>query len=40
MTAVALIVLGYLGVIAAFGWWGVAGVALHVGVVLAGLPRR
>lgn len=39
MAAVAIIG-GYVCLIAAFGWWGVAAVALHVGVTVLGTWRR
>lgn len=38
--AVAAILLGYAGIVYAFGWWGVAGIALHVGVILLGMRRK
>ena len=37
--AAAAIVLGYLGIIQAAGWWGVAAAGLHLLVLLAGCWR-
>ncbi len=40
MMAIGLILLGYAGVLAAFGWYGLVGIALHVGLMLLATWRK
>lgn len=37
--AMAIVVLGYIVIVAMFGWWGIAAAALHIGSIL-GFSRR
>jgi hypothetical protein len=34
-----IIIASYVGLVAIFGWWGLAAVAAHVGVLLLTVPR-
>lgn len=35
-----LIVAGYVALVAILGWWGLLAAALHIGILLACVPRK
>lgn len=38
MVSAVLIAVGYMGLIATCGWWGLAAAVLHIGILLAASP--
>ncbi len=40
MAGAVLVVAGYAALVAILGWWGLLAAALHIGILLACVPRK
>jgi len=40
MAGAVLVVVGYVALVAILGWWGLLAAALHIGILLACVPRK